>query len=54
MNVLYCLAMRNIYVVDQSFSHICTCTFTGTDPEDTLRNAFKMFDADNCGFIAEE
>lgn len=27
---------------------------TGTDPEDTLRNAFAMFDAEHTGFIPEE
>jgi len=27
---------------------------SGTDPEETLRNAFAMFDADNTGFIPEE
>lgn len=27
---------------------------SGTDPEDTLRNAFAMFDAEHTGFIPEE
>jgi len=27
---------------------------SGSDPEDSLRNAFKMFDSDNKGFLAEE
>jgi len=26
----------------------------GSDPEDSLRNAFKMFDSENRGFLAEE
>lgn len=26
----------------------------GTDPEETLKNAFAMFDSDNTGFIPEE
>lgn len=27
---------------------------SGTDPEETLRNAFQMFDSDNTGYIPEE
>ncbi|XP_060564592.1 myosin regulatory light chain, smooth muscle isoform X5 [Ruditapes philippinarum] len=27
---------------------------SGTDPEETLRQAFQMFDADNTGYIPEE
>ena len=28
--------------------------FTGTDPEDTILNAFKLFDEDNEGRIGED
>jgi Ca2+-binding EF-hand superfamily protein len=34
-----------------TFTHILS---TGTDPEETLRQAFQMFDADNTGYIPEE
>jgi len=27
---------------------------SGSDPEDSLRNAFKMFDSENKGFLAKE
>lgn len=30
------------------------CPSTGTDPEDSLRNAFAMFDKDGKGKIPEE
>ena len=33
------------------FSSIC---FTGTDPEDVIKNAFGCFDEENAGFIHED
>jgi Ca2+-binding EF-hand superfamily protein len=36
------------------FLNIFSEKMSGTDPEDTLRNAFAMFDSDNVGYIPEE
>jgi len=36
------------------FLNIFSDKMSGTDPEDTLKNAFAMFDADSAGYIPEE
>lgn len=46
--------MLKICHVESNGSYNNACLFTGTDPEDTLRNAFAMFDAEHTGFIPEE
>ncbi|XP_052772370.1 myosin regulatory light chain, smooth muscle isoform X4 [Mya arenaria] len=37
-----------------AFLSIFSDKLSGTDPEETLRNAFAMFDADSTGLITEE
>ncbi|XP_052229112.1 myosin regulatory light chain, smooth muscle isoform X4 [Dreissena polymorpha] len=37
-----------------AFLSIFSEKLSGTDPEETLRNAFAMFDADNTGHISED
>lgn len=34
--------------------HPCASLCLGTDPEDTIANAFKMFDPDAKGFIHKD
>ena len=36
------------------FSYFSTICFTGTDPEDVIKNAFGCFDEENAGFIHED
>ncbi|XP_060564595.1 myosin regulatory light chain, smooth muscle isoform X6 [Ruditapes philippinarum] len=36
------------------FLNLFSEKMSGTDPEETLRQAFQMFDADNTGYIPEE
>ena len=53
--LLRTMKVKLIFPVDFfEFIYFSTICFTGTDPEDVIKNAFGCFDEENAGFIHED